>query len=1242
MSTKKSLFVGRGRRQGRRSQSVARRRGLFLEPLESRNLLMASPLAAMGNVEFMRADVSTGAAVDIAIMAAEAPQAEGEYAANGCGIGVPYYPPYYRPQAQVVVTTPHVYDQTVDLRWWDRATGAEELVASLQPWTNLSSASYKIAGPKGGVEMGILKADLTGYDDLGNEVWGQPDGHYETPLASDDGTDGMLQFSLGGWGFAVPEQGLPLQVELDFSSDAQEGEYRLSEPSMYFTSSMGSVQVRQFGYANPDIEVLAQPTGAVLDASVSYLNPIQDTVPKGSAVQQLFVSLANVGDRDATINEVTLVHSGMGSVKDIEAVYSIDTDGFRTSMPRTFDPADQTATVRFVQPEVIRPGAQHHLGFEVVYATDAATGGEHVIGIELPSDIQGGIDDIEGYFPLLGETFRVAAVQSGTVQVQYDDVPVSEVSVGMTQVVLGQFDVVLDTVEDQTAFRAQIELNGPENAITNVGLRRSDGTMLTGTFSEAPGGYFNIAYTVPFTVLEGDRLNDLQVIGDVIGGEGSRISMEVEFGNDWQFVGSLYGYGENGQHYASPVEVTGAYQFIDIVEPSLAVAIDGPVSQAHAPGDDDVVLANVEMDARGADRLFVENLFVMVVGTNSGGPIVGPIAGAVEDVEIRNSVTGRTIDAVRLTGSTDAGIGVGNESYQVYRLDDFFTGDDAWQLRVDLAENVNSGDRFRFLVNTDGEGTPSNFGGVLQAATTAYGARVENAPGSVVEVLPGGIVAGNWQEVSIPHLYVTPRTMASSTTAVENQKDLEVFVWDVYAGGPTDLGVSGYTFTGENPVNGYNYAVWVDADKNGARDTKLQDGIAASGGEIRAHDLAGGIYVVQMETSERFWLTTDIGSSVPLPPDNTLQVWFAAESPVTAEVVNSGASLTDNQITLSPGVGTPVEIFDHGNFRVERDTTPVRPQYVLGGALSETLVRAEFGAEIEAGDFYYVGLDVEGDAGSIDRFELFVSGGTTPFAYATQGGAEPGDSFGVRMHSRQLVVGAGEETDVPIRARIKSDVDGGVSGDTFTVVVDTVYVRGVVSSNNAPTIKPDIHSPQHTVVLAKPAAAVNAHPSPNGSAIFVGQGMAHAAKVSASPHSNSRMGLNDLLMRDLWYTVYVSNVELSTSGSSLYNRSDPTVWMIPTSVTYLDGSLVTTPTVSQSFRLFFEDVPDHIAAAIDQGTDQTLALDLTVLDPSISPSLGSALQASLDLVDSVFSDEENDFGGFGLPETELRGPAFRS
>ncbi|MFH0770138.1 MAG: hypothetical protein V1926_02045 [Candidatus Peregrinibacteria bacterium] len=748
--------------------------------------------------------------------------------------------PIYGPQ--VVVTTPHVYDQTVNARYGDTAIGAEEMVCAVQPWTNLSAVVYGITGVLGGVDFGTLRADLTDRDGrLGN-----PDGYYETIVAVDEtAEDGSVAFTVAdSWGMQIPQQGLPLQVELTFHGNAAEGQYRLNEPSWKLSSNAGFVQVRQFGYKNPVITV--------------------------------------------------------------------------------------------------------------------------------------------------------------------------EVS-------------------------AEMKLN-----------------------------------------------------------------------------------------------------------------INRPASTIIWPNDNDVVLANLVFDA--TEKINVYSLPVLLEG-NDGNGVAIDLSGVVEDVELRNVVSGVTVDA--------------NDSMAidgVYQLENFFIpdGQSTWELRVDL-EGAASGTRIR---GTELNGVDIN--------NRWWSVRSEQADGGgPVEVEPEGRISGNWMEVQESRLSVYEQSGPSMDTAVENERNVLGGIFEAYAEyGDLLVTEAVYNTLFGDWRNTQNGTLWVDTDGDMVTDTIVESGVAAAtDGRYVFSNLAGGGYVVPEGTAVQFEFRFDVASFIG--PDPTFSAGLRY---LQVENLEDGAPV-DWEINHNPQ--TLWTFVENGTLEVSQ--APQFPErYLLGGELSEPLVAARAVAGVEAADVTYVGIDVEGDSGSIDYFELSVPGATAPFALATRSGAQTGDNFGASMASHQFVIPEGDGWTVLVREWTKSDVVGGKSGDSFVAVVDNVQARGVTSSNDYSTLNVDIRSPQEVVVMSQITAVTNAGPETALMPLVETEIEIAAMQVTAATNVNAKNGVNEAGPDTLEFVV---TTDADASGFVFYNKANPTVSVPPMSVTRV-GNVVTVAFVGLS--------SGPVDTFVESGGSQTLALSARV------------------------------------------------
>jgi len=864
----------------------------------------------------------------------------------------------------------------------------------------------------------------------------------------------------------------------------------------------------------------------VLELSLSAASPVGDTVPKGAVgVVALSVDLTASCDDSVTIESMTILHEGFGASSDINGVYAA-INGARVTRKRTVDAEDQTADLRFASPLVLDPCETVTIDVVIDFESSAAASSEHNLVVELPSDVFGNAKEVTGNFPVRGNTFRIAAITSGTVSLTYRTVSPDEIEIGDKGVVIGKWEVSVDSTEDQTFYSMTLEQNSSasDGDFTSIAIRRTDGTILTNTVAQTVGDFVTLVFDPPFTVLEGDKVT-LEVIADIIGGAGDSIIIHFEESSDLFAVGSLYGYGVNGQLYGSqvslPAETSALPDTVSIDAGEFTIGIDGPATQDYTRDDNDAVLANIEFQTGGED-IDVKDLFIAIQATSStGGTLCGnggaTTAGGtcttgtddtmqeiLEDVEIRNTTTGRTIDGVRLTGSTESG----NASsvagtFQIYRFDDFIIrGTETWEFRVDFIDNgagkhPDSGDQFRIhicgeptqirsaganITNT----TTCSFNSMITAATT-HQMQIEglSTGDKVGDVRPRGNIAGNYQRIAVATLTIAVKEIGTSDTAVENAKNVNLLRFEARAGEAEDILFTKAIFeSGSGSLNnGQNYALWVDTDGDGDVDTILEDGVANQSSQVTFGDMAGGGYVIPAETTVVFEVHSDISSSLT---GDDLLIAFDTGSTVTfmeAEELDDGSNLsgikynvaggsytfinsaTSADIIVSVTQSQPWTLVSQGDLYVSQSSVALRQHQLLAGDLGEPILRLQFRAQNEAVDVTDIQLTGSGSADSkeVDRLELYKDGESEPFALATIGGCgsddvltvNPGNGFAAvktfcaNMESRQLVVPEGAEVDVLVRPRLKTDVQGAIGQTDVQFFLDDLNVVSEATGSGA-------------------------------------------------------------------------------------------------------------------------------------------------------------------------------------------------
>ncbi len=858
-----------------------------------------------------------------------------------------------------------------------------------------------------------------------------------------------------------------------------------------------------------------------LEVAMASTNPVGDSVPKGAnGVVMLSVDLTASCDDAVKLEHMVVLHEGFGTENDIDGIYAA-VDGTRITRKRSIDSQDQTSDLRFSNALDIAACGTKTVDIVVDFSSTSTTSAEHNFAIELPTDFHSNAKAVQGNFPIRGNTFRLAAVTSGKVTVSYRTISPDKVQVGDKNVVLGKFELSTDSVEDQTVYSVTMEQNSTagDGDVTNIKIRRTDGTVLTNIVPSFVGDFATFVFDPPFTVLQGDKIT-LEIVGDVEGGAGESVILHFEESSDLFAVGSLYGYGVNGQLYGSqislPTESATLPDTVTIDAGQFTIEIDGPVQQKYTRDTKDAVLAKV-LITTGGEPVDIKDLFVAIQGqTSTGGGLTNAvntsydnISEILEDFEMRNTVTGQTVSAVRLTTSSDFGTGTASTaSYQIYRFDDFVVnGKETWEARADFINNGSSnhpksGDRFRIhicgeskkvldstnalIANTTG----CDFGGVLSSASTAYQMDVEglSTGDKVGDVRPRGTITGNFHRIASSQLIVAVKAIGTTDTAVKNSKNINLYRFEARAGEAKDILFTKSIFKSESGslLNGQNYALWADTDGDSVVDTKLQDGVASQSSAITFDKLAGGGYLIPAEETILFEVHADIAASLT---NNDLLLKFDTGSSVTyleAEQADDGSNLSGIQTNGTCSTTCDIivtltrsklwTLASQGSLFVTRDSVPVRSRQLLGGTLGDAILRLQFRAQDEDIDVTDIQFSSSGSLAtgitanrSVDRLELYKEGETTAFATATVGGCGSDDylatnngnggvaivAFCAKMQSRQLVVKQGQNLKVIVRARMKTDEQGAVSNDiiqlwlTNQAIVNNTAGSGAIRGRGA-------------------------------------------------------------------------------------------------------------------------------------------------------------------------------------------------
>jgi len=555
--------------------------------------------------------------------------------------------------------------------------------------------------------------------------------------------------------------------------------------------------------------------------------------------------------------------------------------------------------------------------------------------------------------------------------------------------------------------------------------------------------------------------------------------------------------------------------------------------------------------------------------------------------------------------------------------------------------------------------------------TLSVGDRIKICHGNNGDLCSNYVTVTDGTISSGPSVDIAQQETGSSNSAVENQKDITLLRFQANANGEDLLITQAQVEAAQGDLRDVqNYTFWVDTDGDGTVDTILEDGVATDGSRVTFNDMAGGGYVLPEDESIVFEVHGDVASSISGGPIQ-LRFEIGLDGYIEMEKLRDGSNLNGIQtddgecrgatgpecsISVTTADSTIWSFASMGSLFVTKDSTPLRHRQLLGGTLAEAILRLEFHAEDEDIDVTDIQLSANTQVNSIDRLELYFDGQSRKFAEATKGGcgsdSKPSTTtFCANMEGQQLVIPSGQDIDVIVRPRMKTDEQGGVSGEEFSLAVNgeaiatfnagSIRARGLTSSNNlvanngdntangeifigteVPGSNSTITGNMSQTVLAKVSAITNANPYANGTAVPTGVSPIGQFKFSAAGHNNSKNGDNDVLIKTIRFDVNGTNVAINASSFKFYNKADQTVTH-SCQPFYIGGQPFTSDNISGVYTVLCTGIDSSaVDSEIDDGRDITLVLQADIVSPNIAASNGgvSVLQTAL----TNFSDYGTD------------------
>lgn len=349
-----------------------------------------------------------------------------------------------------------------------------------------------------------------------------------------------------------------------------------------------------------------------------------------------------------------------------------------------------------------------------------------------------------------------------------------------------------------------------------------------------------------------------------------------------------------------------------------------------------------------------------------------------------------------------------------------------------------------------------------------------------------------------------------------------------------------------------------------------------------------------------------------------------------------------------------------GELFVSQADLPLSTQYLLGGDGVEAKPALAMNLHAEKEGIALSGMQIQvmnGNAESLVRILLYASpaipGSDFPFAAAVRADSVGGyTTFEARMPENPLIVDAGTTRVVYAVPVVKSDVNGGVSGEQLQLFVlnapTSFQAYGLESSNliNVTFVDDEPVGPNNTVVMAEVADITSSDTNRDGTPVPMGVVPLGQFDIEAKANVNAANWLNKFEVETLTFYVSTSNVLLGTDFL-LFNEADESIWSTPAEIFRLDGSSVTGPTVTGSFFVVFSGLSTAaVDTSIASGSSETFVLQGNILDPNTGGY--SWLATNLELYDEFFTGFDTDFSthiliiGTDLPNSQVYGTFYQT
>jgi len=387
--------------------------------------------------------------------------------------------------------------------------------------------------------------------------------------------------------------------------------------------------------------------GSGVSVALASDTPAASSIASGTPASLLKFNLTASNDGAAAVNSITLTAGGLSVANQITNIV-LYANGVRIGNVKSVLDSNRQAIFNLATPLAIAAGQTVSVTVKAVVTNTNS----YNLTVAKASDINVGGASVSGSFPITGNTISGVAITVGKLTINNNGTP-SDVNLGATNAVIGQFKMQADGTEDITL-----------NSIT---LQRSNGTSVNSDFANVTLYYNGAAISAPTTfagksngyatfmltsplVIKKSQTALFEVHADIIDGRsGDTTSVALDSSVDVDAIGNTY--GQAVQIAAGSTEFATSYSTTFAIKAgTIALAKQDAANDKTKNNTTNVVFGTLKLTSNSATGATFDTLKATIKSTGDT-PTVGAF-NYLQNVKLVNEETGASFDLTAPTSGT--------------------------------------------------------------------------------------------------------------------------------------------------------------------------------------------------------------------------------------------------------------------------------------------------------------------------------------------------------------------------------------------------------------------------------------------------------------------------------------------------------------------------------------------------------------------------------------------------------------